>query len=202
MCYVFSVSSVLSGKRNGTLAESRDINVESCDQCGLSKGRMFAIRFLLCYKEFRAGYMDDDCESLLRILGKNVVWPHQIASRVVAVLNAAKEGDFSQVSSCSGSYSVGEMEPPVEPLRPSYCAAACLRVSAINSLSSRGSRNSTLSAWLSSHQRRWPENFTRVFRVTRPSSRGCLPVRGRSIWGSWNTGEKSYFRRYSSPDGS
>ncbi len=58
---------------------------------------IFAIRFLLRYKEFRAGYMDDDCESLLRILGKNVVWPHQIASRVVAVLNAAKEGDVSQI---------------------------------------------------------------------------------------------------------
>jgi SpoVK/Ycf46/Vps4 family AAA+-type ATPase len=52
---------------------------------------MFALRFLLCHKEFRAAYMDD-CDSLLQLLGKSVIWPCQIARSVVTDLNA-KDGE-------------------------------------------------------------------------------------------------------------
>ncbi|MBP7785610.1 MAG: hypothetical protein KA032_03565, partial [Bifidobacterium sp.] len=53
---------------------------------------MFALRFLLHRKEFCAYYMDD-CEPLLLLIGKSVVWPYQIARSVVSALNAAKDGD-------------------------------------------------------------------------------------------------------------
>ena len=54
---------------------------------GERSGAMFALRSLLCHKEFRAAYMDD-CDSLLQLLGKSVIWPCQIARSVVTDLSA------------------------------------------------------------------------------------------------------------------
>lgn len=56
---------------------------------------MFALRFVLHHKEFCTNYMDD-CEPLLLLIGKSVVWPYQIAQSVVAVAPQAFHFAFRQ----------------------------------------------------------------------------------------------------------
>jgi hypothetical protein len=58
------------------------------------RGAVFALRILLNHPEIRTVFMDD-CESLLRLLGKHAVWPKEVN---LAVCNALKASDDEESS--------------------------------------------------------------------------------------------------------
>ena len=58
------------------------------------RGAIFALRILLNNPDVRTEYMDD-CEHLLRLLGKKVVWPQQLTRAIASALNALRDDDSS-----------------------------------------------------------------------------------------------------------
>lgn len=69
------------------------------------RGAVFALHILLKYPEICAAYMED-CESLLRLLGKEAVWPPQVTENIVDVLKDADDEDSSAIADTAGGTSI------------------------------------------------------------------------------------------------
>ena len=65
------------------------------------RGAVFALHILLTHPEVCAAYMED-CESLLRLLGKEVVWPQPVSRNIVDVLKDPDQDDSSVIADAGG----------------------------------------------------------------------------------------------------
>ena len=65
------------------------------------RGAVFALHILLNHPEICAAYMED-CEALLRLLGKEAVWPPEVDKKIIDVLKEADEGDASAIADTGG----------------------------------------------------------------------------------------------------
>lgn len=65
------------------------------------RGAIFALHILLNHPEVCAAYMED-CESLLRLLGKQVVWPQPVIQNLGAVLKEADDEALAPIADTGG----------------------------------------------------------------------------------------------------
>ena len=72
------------------------------------RGTVFALRILLNNPDVRTEYMDD-CEHLLRLLGKKAVWPQQLTRAIASGLNALRDDDSSIADNLASEINIVSM---------------------------------------------------------------------------------------------
>ena len=65
------------------------------------RGAVFALHILLKHPEICAAYMED-CEALLRLLGKEAVWLPEVDKKIIDVLKEADDEDSSAIADAGG----------------------------------------------------------------------------------------------------
>lgn len=65
------------------------------------RGAIFALHILLDHPDIRTAYMED-CEALLRLLGKQAVWPPQVSQAVCVALHQDDEAESPMIAKHDG----------------------------------------------------------------------------------------------------